>query len=90
MCGIWGTLAVGIFGDMAGGEQFVNQLIGVAACCAFTAVTAGVLFGILKATGNLRVSAEEELEGLDLGEHEMSAYPDFQRTYIKSYHAAEA
>ena len=48
-----------------------------------------VLFVILKATLGLRVSEAEEIEGLDLGEHDMSAYPDFQRTFIKSYHARE-
>jgi Amt family ammonium transporter len=43
----------------------------------------------VKAILGLRVSEHEEIEGLDLGEHDMSAYPDFQRTYIKSYHAGE-
>lgn len=89
VCGVWGTLAVGIFGSLAGGAQIVSQIIGIVSVGVFTAVFAAVVFIILKATIGLRVAAEEEFEGLDLGEHEMSAYPDFQRTYIKSYHARE-
>jgi Amt family ammonium transporter len=89
VCGIWGTLAVGIFGDLAGGQQILSQLIGIVAIGAFTLVFALIVFGALKATLGIRVSEAEEAEGLDLGEHDMSAYPDFQRVYIKSYHARE-
>ena len=77
VCGIWGTLAVGLFGAKAGGAQFMSQLIGVASIGAFTFIFAFVLFLIIKAIMGLRVSEEEELEGLDLGEHSMEAYPDF-------------
>ncbi|MDG2050598.1 MAG: ammonium transporter [Myxococcota bacterium] len=72
-CGIWGTLAVGIFSTNPE-HSFLTQLIGVVAYGAFTIVCAGALFGILKATIGLRVSEEEEIEGLDLGEHGMHAY----------------
>ena len=72
--GIWGTLAVGIFGSLAGGPQFISQLIGVAAVAAFSFAFAFVLFFALKATMGLRVSEKEELEGLDKFEHGMSAY----------------
>ena len=72
-CGIWGTLAVGIFSTNPE-HSFLVQLIGVVAYGVFTVVCAGVLFGIIKATMGLRVSEEEELEGLDLGEHGMHAY----------------
>ena len=89
VCGIWGTLAVGIFGDLAGAKQLMSQLIGIVTIGIFTVVFSAVVFGILKAVTGLRVSEAEEIEGLDLGEHDMSAYPDFQRTYIKSYHARE-
>ncbi len=89
VCGIFGTLAVGLFGASRGLAQFSSQVIGVVAIGLFTVVFAAVVFGALKATMGIRVSEEEEIEGLDLGEHEMSAYPDFQRTYIKSYHARE-
>ena len=74
VCGIWGTLAVGLFGAMRGTEQLVAQLIGIASIGAFTVVFALVLGLILKFTMGLRVSPEEEMEGLDLGEHGLSAY----------------
>ena len=72
-CGIWGTLAVGIFSTNPE-HAFGIQLLGVGAYALFTLVCAGLLFGIIKATMGLRVSEEEELEGLDLCEHGMHAY----------------
>ncbi|MEM6458277.1 MAG: ammonium transporter [Planctomycetota bacterium] len=86
VCGIYGTLCVAIWGDMS---LFGIQLIGTLAISATAFVFALIVFSILKATVGLRVSEEEEVEGLDLGEHDMSAYPDFQQTFIKSYHARE-
>ncbi len=77
-CGIWGTLAVGIFGAKAGMTQFIEQLIGVAACGAAAFVFSLILFLIVKLIFGLRVSTEEETSGLDLGEHGNEAYPDFQ------------
>jgi Amt family ammonium transporter len=77
ICGIWGTLAVGIFGSMAGGGQFMTQLYGVLIIGAFCIITSGIIIGALKATVGIRVSKEEEVEGLDLHEHGMDAYPDF-------------
>jgi Amt family ammonium transporter len=73
VCGIWGTLAVGLFSSNPE-HSFVTQLIGVLAYGAFTVVCAAGLFFAIKATMGLRVSPEEELEGLDLGEHGMHAY----------------
>ncbi len=78
VCGIWGTLAVGIFG--VGEFSFLTQLIGVLAYGAFTAVCALALFLLIKVTMGLRVSEEEEMKGLDITEHGMEAYPDFQIT----------
>jgi len=72
-CGIWGTLAVGIF-SINPEHSFFTQLIGVLACGGFTFASALAIFGVLKATMGIRVSAEEELEGLDLGEHGQRAY----------------
>ncbi len=89
VCGIWGTLAVGLFGAKAGWQQLVAQVVGILSVGMFTVLFAGALLLILKKTMGLRVSAAEEIEGLDLGEHEMAAYPDFQHTYIKSYHVRE-
>jgi len=78
ICGIWGTLAVGIFGDKAGWEQFTYQLAGVGAAAAFCCVTAFLIIFTLKKTVGIRVSREEELEGLDIHEHKMDAYADFR------------
>ncbi|HMP77672.1 MAG TPA: ammonium transporter [Kiritimatiellia bacterium] len=74
-CGIWGTLAAGIWGAE---QSIASQALGVAAYAMFCIVTAAILFGILKVTMGIRVSREEEILGLDVGEHGMEAYPDFQ------------
>ena len=77
ICGIWGTLAVGIFGAMAGVDQFITQLIGVGVIGAFSVVGAAIIIYAIKAISGIRVSEEEELKGLDLSEHSMGAYADF-------------
>jgi len=77
-CGIWGTLAVGIFGELASVSQFVSQFFGVVTVAGFCLVTSFVILFTLKKTMGLRVSKKEELEGLDSSEHGMSAYPDFR------------
>jgi Amt family ammonium transporter len=89
VCGAFGTICVGLFatedtdfwqqGLFYGGgtSQLVSQIIGVVAIAAFVAVTAGILFMVLKATVGLRVSEEEELAGLDILEHGAPGYgPD--------------
>ena len=78
ICGIWGTLAVGIFGAMAGFDQFIIQLIGVGIVGAFSVGTSFVILIVIKKTLGLRVEKEEELKGLDLAEHGMDAYADFR------------
>ena len=80
ICGIWGTLAVGIFGEMAGLDQLLVQLAGVGIIGAFSVICATVIILIVKAVsgGSIRVSKEEELKGLDLTEHGMDAYADFR------------
>ena len=78
ICGIWGTLAVGIFGAMAGFDQFLVQLIGVAIVGAFCVATSFIILSIVKASTGLRVNKEEEINGLDLSEHGMEAYADFR------------
>lgn len=78
VCGIWGTLAVGIFGGLASGAQFVSQLIGVASYAAICIVSSFLIIFIMKKTVGIRVSEREELEGLDAHEHGMDAYPDFR------------
>ena len=75
--GMWGTLAVGIFGDMASSKQFMVQLAGVGIVGAFCVLSTLILVLSIKATIGLRVSKEEEIGGLDDAEHGMSAYADF-------------
>lgn len=76
--GIWGTLAVGIFGDLAGWSQLGTQLLGVVAIGAFCVTASFGIIYTLKKTVGIRVSSEEEQEGLDIHEHGMDAYPDFR------------
>lgn len=90
MCGIWGTLAVGIFGKESLGlanagliyggnpKQLGIQLIGSLATVAFVVISMGIVFKLIDLTVGLRVSREEELRGLDIGEHGMEAYGGFQ------------
>jgi Amt family ammonium transporter len=76
VCGIWGTLAVGIFG---GPDYSIGiQALGVVCYAVFCCVCAAIIFGILKVTCGIRVSEEEEVGGLDIGEHGMEAYGGFQ------------
>lgn len=78
VCGAWGTLAAGLF-NMKGVTMAIVgvQALGVGACFLWTFPTAFVLFKIIEKTIGLRVSPEEELEGLDHAEHGGVAYPDF-------------
>ncbi|MFP4280999.1 MAG: ammonium transporter [Opitutales bacterium] len=74
VCGIWGTLAAGIFG----GYNVGVQLLGTLSVCAFAFVFTFIVAFAIKATMGIRVSEEEEAGGLDVGEHGQEAYPDFQ------------
>ena len=78
ICGVWGTLAVGVFGAKAGFDQFIIQLVGVSCYAGFCIITSFVIIYTLKKTVGIRVSEREELEGLDAHEHKMDAYPDFR------------
>ncbi|MDA9036243.1 ammonium transporter [Flavobacteriaceae bacterium] len=78
ICGIWGTLAVGIFGALASFDQFLIQLAGVGIVGAFCVTGSFIILFIVKSTVGLRVDKEEELRGLDISEHGMEAYPDFR------------
>jgi Amt family ammonium transporter len=77
VCGIWGTLAVGIFSTNPE-HNFLAQLIGVACYAGFCIVSSFIIIFTLKKTIGIRVSEIEELEGLDAHEHGMDAYPDFR------------
>jgi len=89
VCGVWGTLAVGLFakyddaflgredaGLFYGGgiNQLIMQLIGVVIIAAWVLATTGVLFFILKKANLLRVTPEEEIAGLDVSEHGSAGY----------------
>jgi Amt family ammonium transporter len=96
--GVWGTLSVGLFaskndvlGLFYGGglTQFLIQLKGVMAVGAFTAATAALTWFLIKVTLGIRVSPEEELEGLDKGEHGMEAYPGFITAVAPSYETSQ-
>jgi len=78
ICGIFGTLVVGVFGAKAGFDQFLYQLAGVGATAIFCSLSAFIILFTIKKIGGIRVSKEEEIEGLDLHEHGMDAYPDFR------------
>ncbi len=76
-CGIWGTLAVGIFGELAGLNQFMIQLACVGITGAFCIIGATIITLLTKSIMGLRVEEEEEEDGLDIAEHGTRAYGDF-------------
>lgn len=80
VCGAWGTLAAGIF-DVNGFslEVIGVQALGIAAAFIWVFPTAFIMFKLIQKTIGLRVSPEEELDGLDIGEHGMEAYPEFEK-----------
>ncbi len=81
VCGIWGTLAVGIFGSMAGWSQFLEQLIGIVAVGAFAFTFSFLIISLIKVTMGIRVDEEEEIKGLDLAEHDMEAYGEKEGSF---------
>jgi Amt family ammonium transporter len=83
MNGVWGTFAVGLFhrevGLFYGGgaKQLLIQIVGIVSVAIFSVVSNLILWKMIKIFMGLRVSEEEEMQGLDIGEHGMEAYPDF-------------
>lgn len=75
VCGIWGTLAVGVFGS----GSFVTQLVGIVAIGAFVFVSSLIVWTVLKMTIGIRVDDEAEMAGLDSSELGIEAYPEFGR-----------
>jgi len=76
--GAWGTLAAGLFNIEGVTAGIIGvQVLGIVSCFIWTFVTAFILFKIIDVTMGLRVSPEEEAEGLDSSEHGGNAYPDF-------------
>ena len=91
VCGAFGTLCVGLLAEAKYAGEGVNglffgggikllgiQALGVAAVFGWVIVTAFVMFVVIKHTVGLRVSQEEEVRGLDIGEHGMEGYSGFQ------------
>jgi Amt family ammonium transporter len=80
LCGTWGGLAAGIFGNQAlgglGGVSFTAQLIGTAMGVVWAMLGGFVVYGVLKVTTGLRMSQEEEYDGADLSIHKISASPE--------------
>jgi len=78
VCGAWGTLAAGLF-NIGGvtSKIIMVQLIGIGTCFVWTFTIAFIMFKVISMTIGLRVSPEEEIEGLDYTEHGGIAYPDF-------------
>jgi Amt family ammonium transporter len=84
--GAWGTLAAGLF-NVAGfsWSQMGVQLLGIGAAFVFAFGSGLVLFKLIDLTVGMRVTAEEEVGGLDLFEHGASAYPDFQTIHLGAH-----
>jgi Amt family ammonium transporter len=75
VAGIWGTLAVGIFGE----GDLIEQIIGIVAIGAFMVITSSIVWLALKMTIGIRASEEDEANGLDMAELGLEAYPEFGR-----------
>jgi Amt family ammonium transporter len=85
LCGAWGGIAAGIFGSEAlgglGGVSLASQIIGTVLGIAIAGIGGIIVYGLLKATVGLRLSAEEEFDGADLAIHNISATPERETTF---------
>ena len=95
VCGLWGTIAVGLFAsDTSAGAELLGlfyggglkalgvQALGAVSLIAWAVIVGSILFVVLKKAGLLRAKPQEEIEGLDSTEHGLaSAYPDFVTSY---------
>ena len=92
VCGVWGTVVIGLWGTAVQGDGagmglfngggitlLLVQALGAAAYAIWTLVTCWIAWSVIGGLfGGIRVSEEEETQGLDIGEHGMEAYPDFE------------
>jgi Amt family ammonium transporter len=80
LCGTWGGIAAGIFGQTAlggaGGVSFAGQLVGTAATVAWALFSGALIYGLLKKTLGIRLDAEAEFAGADLSIHQISSTPE--------------
>jgi Amt family ammonium transporter len=91
--GGWGVLAAGLFapGGVATRLKHLGvQAVGLVAIVLVAAALSLALFAVLRATVGVRAKEADEFDGLDLAEHDIGAYPDFQQNTIRSYHLREA
>lgn len=90
--GLWGTIATGLFvwSGATKLNQLLTQAIGAVSIAVVSLALSAAVLAILKLAVKLRASEADEFDGLDLAEHDIGAYPDFQQTMIKSYHLREA
>ena len=90
VCGVWGTIVIGLWGSPVQGGEWTSlfasgnpkmlfvQALGAGAYALWTIITCWIAWSIIGGLfGGIRVSEEEEIQGLDIGEHGMEAYPDF-------------
>ena len=91
--GVWGIIITALMAPVGLADRLkllVIQIIGLCSIAALSLILCGGLFLLLKATVGVRSKEADEYDGLDLAEHDIGAYPDFQQTMIKSYHLREA
>ena len=87
ICGVWGTLAVGLFNTSSGlfygggAAQLGIQAVGILSIAAWTLAATSAVAAAMKALAPIRVSKEEEISGLDYAEHGSSAY-EYKESYI--------
>lgn len=86
ICGLWGTLAVGIFytGDMFNLERITTQLLGVAVTFVWSFATAFIVFKVIDSIWGLRSTGMHQQRGLDISEHNEVGYPEFQKSTFKA------
>ncbi|HEX9627221.1 MAG TPA: ammonium transporter [Acidiferrobacterales bacterium] len=85
LCGVWGGLACGVFGQQAlggaGGVSFMAQLVGTAGGVGIALAAGLAVYGALKRTVGIRLTAEQEYQGADLSIHKVGANPEEEQTH---------
>ncbi|MBU0915776.1 ammonium transporter [Aquabacterium parvum] len=85
LCGAWGGIAAGIFGQTelggAGGVSLLTQTVGTLGVVAFALISGGLVYGVLNKAMGLRLSQEEEFEGADLSIHRIKATPEHETSW---------
>ncbi|CAN5617571.1 ammonium transporter [soil metagenome] len=92
VAGAWGVLAAGLFrpeGPISWGRGMAIQAGGLLAIGLLALIVTAATLGIVSLFTTVRTRASDEFDGLDLAEHDIGAYPDFQQNSIKSFHLRE-